>query len=342
MADIEAAQARTFRNARSALRMTQRHLADAARVSVKTVMRAERGDAISDENVRALCAVLSIDIASLPNRRLETIADTPSRAEAPAVHVPEVEDIVAAIEGTGTGEAETSGTTPFSEPAPPGTASSLRQRLSSARAAFPARLRRVIEEIRIAVGQVTLKGAAVGAAIFVGGLYVGHVDGLRYGLAMTTPEVPASRPDASGSGWGQSARAADIHHHQNEVGLWLATSVSRAFSMDFANYRREMMDASDRFTNSGWIGFEKALKASDFIGTVVDKKSVVTAVPTGSPVVLDQGFIDGRYAWRLQMPILLTHQTANSKTDQSLMVTATVVEQDDAQHTLGIAQIIAQ
>lgn len=58
--------ARILRRARASARMTQRHLAAAAGVSERTVSRAERGDPVAAESVRALCAVLGLDAAALP------------------------------------------------------------------------------------------------------------------------------------------------------------------------------------------------------------------------------------------------------------------------------------
>jgi len=55
-----------LRRARASARMTQRHLAAAAGVSERTVSRAERGDSVAAESVRALCAVLGLDAAALP------------------------------------------------------------------------------------------------------------------------------------------------------------------------------------------------------------------------------------------------------------------------------------
>jgi transcriptional regulator with XRE-family HTH domain len=60
--------ATAIRRQREAQRMTQEHLADAAGVSARTVQRAERGDPLSAEAARALCAVLGLDAAALPPR----------------------------------------------------------------------------------------------------------------------------------------------------------------------------------------------------------------------------------------------------------------------------------
>ncbi len=65
-------QARTLRQAREAARMSQAHLAAAAGVSKRTVIRAEQGANIQDESLRCLCSVLDIDASGLvPARKAE-------------------------------------------------------------------------------------------------------------------------------------------------------------------------------------------------------------------------------------------------------------------------------
>ena len=61
-----------LRRAREARRMTQAHLAQAAGVSARTVMRAENGEDVSAESMRAICSVLGLDAEAV---------DAPSPAE---------------------------------------------------------------------------------------------------------------------------------------------------------------------------------------------------------------------------------------------------------------------
>lgn len=58
-------QAAALKAGRARARMSQRHLAQAAGVSDRTVRRAEAGLPISDEVIRSLCAVLGIEARGL-------------------------------------------------------------------------------------------------------------------------------------------------------------------------------------------------------------------------------------------------------------------------------------
>jgi transcriptional regulator with XRE-family HTH domain len=58
-------QGERLRVAREATRMTQSHLAAAAGVSKRTVIRAEQGANVLDESLRCICSVLGLDAATM-------------------------------------------------------------------------------------------------------------------------------------------------------------------------------------------------------------------------------------------------------------------------------------
>lgn len=131
---------------------------------------------------------------------------------------------------------------------------------------------------------------------------------------------------------------------QTEVSTWVANSVVGAYTFDFANWRTQLSAARNNFTTQGWKGFEGALKDSGVLQTVLEKKYVTTAVPTGAPVLINQGVVNGHYAWKFQLPILVTYQSSEKTVSQNLMVTILVVRQSEMDNPrgLGIAQLIAQ
>jgi intracellular multiplication protein IcmL len=130
---------------------------------------------------------------------------------------------------------------------------------------------------------------------------------------------------------------------QSEVEIWVTDAIAKAFTFSFANYRQELTAAKDSFTPVGWVGFEKALDDSGVLKSVTTNRYVTTAVPTAAPVLLSQGLIEGRYAWRFQIPFLITYQNA-LKTTQSVNVTVIVVRMPETEQErgLGIASLIAE
>ena len=130
----------------------------------------------------------------------------------------------------------------------------------------------------------------------------------------------------------------------SEVNVWLTNSVVQAYTFSFANYRAELGAARLNFTASGWDGFQKALEASGNLKSVLENQFVTTAVPTAAPVLLSEGLIANRYAWRFQIPVQVTFQSAKSKVTQNYNVNAIVVRESESVSPSGlaIASLIAE
>ena len=72
------------------------------------------------------------------------------------------------------------------------------------------------------------------------------------------------------------------------------------------------------------------------------KKLIVSAVATKAPVILQKGLLNGVYAWRVQMPLLVTYQSANEFSQQNNVVTILIsrVPTLNSPRGIGIAQFI--
>ncbi len=101
---------------------------------------------------------------------------------------------------------------------------------------------------------------------------------------------------------------------------WSNAAATAAYTYNFVNFRQELQSASEFFTPEGWTEFTNALKSSTNLNAVIEKKLVVSAVATGAPVVLDQGVINGTYTWTVQMPMLVTYQSASQVARQNVIV----------------------
>lgn len=124
---------------------------------------------------------------------------------------------------------------------------------------------------------------------------------------------------------------------------WANIATVAAYSYNFVNYRTELQSASEFFTAEGWSTFLDALKESNNLEAVISKKLVVTAVATRSPVILQKGILSGRYSWRIQIPILVTYQSASEFSQQNLVVTMLVTRVSTLNNPkgVGIAQFVS-
>lgn len=135
-----------------------------------------------------------------------------------------------------------------------------------------------------------------------------------------TPLYPLNQPNQSDSALLQWANQAAI----------------AAFTYNFVNYRQELQAASAFFTEAGWRQFNQALIASLNLDAVKSKKLVASAVATNVPIILDKGIVNGVYSWRVQMPILVTYQSASEFSQQNNVVTMLITRVDPLNYPRGI------
>ena len=118
---------------------------------------------------------------------------------------------------------------------------------------------------------------------------------------------------------------------------WANEAAISSFSFDYVSYRKNLQKASEYYTPDGWKSFENALKESGNLETVIAKHLVVTAVATGAPTIIDQSVISGRYAWKIQMPLLVTYESGAQIMRQPMVVTMVVTRVSTLNTPKGIA-----
>lgn len=184
--------------------------------------------------------------------------------------------------------------------------------------------RRIVAILLLAFLIITL---LISALIYV----VTHPPAPKYFATDTTgriiPLVPLNEPDLSTAALLQ----------------WANTAAVAAFTYNFVDYRAQLQAASEFFTPEGWQAYLQSLEASNDLVAVKAKNLVVSAVATGAPIITQRGIVDGRYTWQIQMPLLVTYQSASQITPQNLLVNMVItrVSTLDSPRGIGIAQFIA-
>lgn len=123
---------------------------------------------------------------------------------------------------------------------------------------------------------------------------------------------------------------------------WANQAAIAAFTYNFVNYRSELQASSGFFTADGWDQFLTALQQSNNLDAVKAKKLIVSAVATRAPIILQKGILNERYAWRVQMPILVTYQSASEFSQQNNVVTMLItrVSTLNSPRGIGISQFV--
>ncbi|HTM63393.1 MAG TPA: DotI/IcmL family type IV secretion protein [Gammaproteobacteria bacterium] len=108
-----------------------------------------------------------------------------------------------------------------------------------------------------------------------------------------------------------------------------------AYSFDFVNYDQELSEVRPFFTSAGWSDFNASI--SNVIGTVVQNQLFVSGVVSGPPVISNQGLLpDTGYTWRVQVPFLVTYQSANTQSQRKYYVILTIVRVPTSINPQGI------
>lgn len=149
------------------------------------------------------------------------------------------------------------------------------------------------------------------------------------------PQVPLSQPN----------------HDDQFIVDWTIDAVTRLYSFDFVNFRQQFQEAQKNMTAVGWKSFEEAMKVSGNFNAVVGNRYVTTAVPTGPGRVTKKGDINGRHAWKVEFPMLISYRSSSRDaqgrlrvTNQPLSMSVTVIRQPVFlnEQGLGIRAIVAE
>lgn len=106
---------------------------------------------------------------------------------------------------------------------------------------------------------------------------------------------------------------------------WAALAVRSVYNLNFEDYQKQLKVASSYFTVNGWNSLIGAMRKSNVIHSLTQNKLFMEAVVDGSPVILAEDIVHGRYTWRVQLPLLVTYTSANEERKAHFSVTMDIV-----------------
>lgn len=116
---------------------------------------------------------------------------------------------------------------------------------------------------------------------------------------------------------------------------WASKAAITAYTFNFGDYNQQIQNARYYFTSDGWTDYLSSVKG--LIDTIVQKQLYVNSVVAGTPVISNQGPLPGKdYAWRIQIPFLVTYQTGNAVISTNYLVILTIVRVPTSSNPEGI------
>jgi intracellular multiplication protein IcmL len=121
-------------------------------------------------------------------------------------------------------------------------------------------------------------------------------------------------------------------------------TLSRAFTLDFLNWRQQLEDSRARYTKTGFRSYLDALKSSGVL-EIVQKRRMNMTVTAGTGVLVKEGIENGVYVWLVEVPIevKLTGQTSELPS-QKFRATVRIerIPTLDSIEGIGTAQLITR
>jgi intracellular multiplication protein IcmL len=135
----------------------------------------------------------------------------------------------------------------------------------------------------------------------------------------------------------------------NALLQWATEAAQSAYTFNFVNFRKALQDVRIYFTKSGYQYFLKALKDSNNLDAVQTKQMVVSAVPTGAPVILKKGIFNdgspnGVYSWTVELPMELDYRSSTDRFKQNIILTMLItrVSTLESPQGVGIASFVVR
>lgn len=116
---------------------------------------------------------------------------------------------------------------------------------------------------------------------------------------------------------------------------WASKAAVVSYSFDYANYQQQLNLARPYFTNDGWSDYLGSVNG--LINSIIKAKLIVNGIVAGTPVIANQGPLPGRdYVWRIQIPFLVTYQSANTTSKRTFTVVMTIVRVPTSSNPQGV------
>lgn len=123
-----------------------------------------------------------------------------------------------------------------------------------------------------------------------------------------------------------------------QVVNWATRAISEVYSFDYVNYRDEIQaSGSTYFTPQGYQSFVKELGDSGVLDQISEGQYIMTTAVTSTPIIVSEGQFDGRHAWKVQVPVIITLQNAETNSSINRLAEMVAIRTYPMSNNQGIA-----
>ncbi|OGT47754.1 MAG: hypothetical protein A3E83_04945 [Gammaproteobacteria bacterium RIFCSPHIGHO2_12_FULL_41_20] len=117
---------------------------------------------------------------------------------------------------------------------------------------------------------------------------------------------------------------------------WVANSIPKTFNVSFVNYNADLTRSAQYFTGTGWKNFLNQINNYADYNSVQASKFFINSTLAGAPFILNQGLLQGRYAWWVQVPVEITYTSYEKTYTKSLVLQVLVVRVPTLDNLIGV------
>lgn len=118
---------------------------------------------------------------------------------------------------------------------------------------------------------------------------------------------------------------------------WAGLVLRQAFNLSFVNWQTQIDGVMNSFTASGKVSFQQALKDSGMLTSLQNNKLILSSVISGAPVIAEKGVLAGQFYWKVEVPLLLTYNSASAEQKQNMVLRLVIVRVPTLDNEKGIA-----
>lgn len=121
---------------------------------------------------------------------------------------------------------------------------------------------------------------------------------------------------------------------------WITRNVPTIYSLDYVHFKDQLSRSHKYFTGYGWSQFIQAFQPT--LNKVISGKYVVSAAVTDVPYIVGTARIDGKYTWKIQVPVKITFRRGDTASTNNVVWQLVVQRVNNAKSDqfVGISQIV--
>ena len=116
-----------------------------------------------------------------------------------------------------------------------------------------------------------------------------------------------------------------------------ANAASQINSLDWSNFATQLSAIRNLFTPEGWNEYKKGLDKTNIVKYITDNNLVMSAAITSVPQIAAQAVLNGKYTWKIEVPLILTFSGGTINQSESKKVTLVIQQVDFLESPNGVA-----